>query len=175
MARSKGFFGTLGSPVRWVGFGVAVALCVALFLNLTKEPVVDTGEGELVLVVPEEETSGEATVLVASTEEAPAEQIQAASSTSDEEPSDVVRVPGDDADYELLNAWRRDDGAIEITTQRTLGDDVSMTIRLVRCAPLELGLIAEDGGARNDDPEMERVVLGSAEAWMAAQACGAMN
>lgn len=89
--------------------------------------------------------------------------------------TDVIRIPGDDAAYSLLNAWRRDDGAIEITTERTLGDDVSTTIRLVRCAPLELGLIAEGDGPRNDDPEMERALLGTAEAWMAAQACGAVR
>ena len=86
-----------------------------------------------------------------------------------------IQIPGDEASYELLNAFRRDDGKIEITTSRTLGEEITQTIRLVTCAPLAVGTIAEGDGARNDAPEMERIPLGTASATLAAMACGAFR
>ncbi|MEM9971391.1 MAG: hypothetical protein AAF762_09875 [Pseudomonadota bacterium] len=161
-------------------WGLAALFAVALYFGFSSDPTVDTGEGELVLTVPPEAEVSE-TEPVPQPEPEPAEEavveaepapIEAPAS---EEPGQDIQVPGDDATYVLLNAFRRDDGAIEITTQRTLADEISTTTRLIRCAPLEAGVIAEGDAPRNDDPEMERVVLGSAAAWLAAQACGAMR
>ena len=98
---------------------------------------------------------------------------QTASLTPDLEKA--FSIPGDPASYEFLNAFKRDDGLIEVTTKRTEAGAETMTTRLVRCAPLEVGTIAEDGGERNDAPEMERITLGNAVASLAALACGAMK
>ena len=86
-----------------------------------------------------------------------------------------IRIPGDDATYALMSLFRRDDGAIEVVSARTAGGETTQTIRLVTCAPLAVGVVAEGDGPRNDDPEMERIPLGSAAATIAALACGAMN
>ena len=92
-----------------------------------------------------------------------------------ETPSAVTSftVPGDDATYALTNAFKRDDGHIEFTTERTGADGAAQTVtRLVSCAPLASGVIAEGDGARVDQPEMTGLVLGTPEASIAATACG---
>lgn len=86
-----------------------------------------------------------------------------------------IRVSGDPAVFDLLNAWRRDDGKIEITTSRTLEGLTSTSIYLVTCAPLALGTIATGDNVRNDAPVLERLPLGSAKAWLAAMACGGLK
>ena len=86
-----------------------------------------------------------------------------------------IRIPGDDATYSLMSLFRRDDGAIEVVSARIAGGETTQTIRLVTCAPLAVGVVAEGDGPRNDDPELERIPLGSAAATIAALACGAMN
>lgn len=86
-----------------------------------------------------------------------------------------IRVPGDDATYSLISVFRRDNGMIEVVTERTLEGETTETVRLVTCAPLAVGVIAEGDGPRNETPELERIPLGSAAATIAAVACGAMN
>ena len=86
-----------------------------------------------------------------------------------------IRVPGDDATYALVSAFQRDDGTIEVVSERSLDGQTTQTIRLVTCAPLAVGVIAEGDGARNDAPELERIPLGTASAIIPALACGAMN
>jgi cytoskeletal protein RodZ len=87
-----------------------------------------------------------------------------------------IKVPGDDATYTLRNAFRHDDGSMEVTTERTTPDGVTVTVtQLVTCAPLAVGVIAEGDGARIDTPEMERIPLGTAEATIAAVACGTLK
>ncbi len=173
MAWSKDLLGTLRSSTHWAPLGLAAVFGAAFFVIAVQGPG-DSSAKDLTFFTTFEglEPPPDSVVLAAASTPV---VVQAASETSGDQ-SEVVRIPGDPAEYELLNAWRRDDGLIEITTQRTEGSEVATTIRLVRCAPLELGLIAESGASeRNDSPAMERVVLGSAAAWMAAQACGAMK
>lgn len=86
-----------------------------------------------------------------------------------------IRVPGDEAVYGLVSVFQRDDGSIEVVSSRTAEGAEVMTTRLVTCAPLAVGVIAEGDGPRTETPEMERIVLGSAAATIAALACGAMN
>lgn len=86
-----------------------------------------------------------------------------------------ITVPGDDATYSLISVFKRDDGTIEVVSDRTENGETVQTIRLVTCAPLAVGVISEAGGPRNDAPDMERISLGSAAATIAALACGAMN
>ena len=86
-----------------------------------------------------------------------------------------IRIPGDEAVYSLVSVFQRDDGAIEVVNDRTLGEETTQTIRLVTCAPLAVGVVSEGDGPRNDAPELERIPLGSAAATIAALACGAMN
>lgn len=86
-----------------------------------------------------------------------------------------IRVPGDAAVYGLVSVFQRDDGSIEVVSSRTADGAEAMTTRLVTCAPLAVGVIAEGDGPRTEAPEMERIVLGSAAATIAALACGAMN
>ena len=82
-------------------------------------------------------------------------------------------VPGDDATYSLQSAFKRDDGNIEFTTERTGSDGAAQTVtRLVSCAPLAVGIISEGDGATTDQPDMEPLVLGSTKASIAAVACG---
>ena len=133
------------------------------------------------------EGAGEAATDAAETATEAAEEVVADAAETTTEATDAptesaaqpfagtITVPGDDASYELLNAFRRDDGAIEITTTRTLDGMTSQTTRLVTCAPLAVGTIAEGDGPRNDAPEMARISLGSAEASLAAAACGALR
>ena len=231
MAKSRGFFGTIGALFRWVILGLAALFAVALYINFTAEPPAETGEGELVLDVPPEETPVEeaASEEAPAAEEAPAVEtseaetpletvadavenalesdVEAATDEARAEASDAsgndvavidttdaaegaipetestglvpgldrVTIPGDDATYEFLSAFRRDDGLIEMVTRRSAGGVNLDVTRLVRCAPLEVGLVAEGDGARIDQPDMEPIVLGNAVATLAAMACGAMK
>ena len=86
-----------------------------------------------------------------------------------------ITVPGDDGSYSLISIFQRDDGKIEVVTNRTENGVTTPTIRLVTCAPLAVGVISEGDGPRNETPELERIPLGSAAATIAALACGAMN
>lgn len=86
-----------------------------------------------------------------------------------------ISVPGDDATYALISVFQRDDGTIEVVSDRTENGETVQTIRLVTCAPLAVGVISEGGSPRNEAPELERIPLGSAAATIAALACGAMN
>ncbi|WP_413719249.1 hypothetical protein [Silicimonas sp. MF1-12-2] len=86
-----------------------------------------------------------------------------------------ITVPGDTATYALVSIFQRDDGMIEVVSDRTENGETTQTIRLVTCAPLAVGVISEGGSPRNDAPELERIPLGSAAATIAGLACGAMN
>ncbi|NND41997.1 MAG: hypothetical protein HKO04_07965 [Silicimonas sp.] len=86
-----------------------------------------------------------------------------------------IRIPGDDAVYGLVSVFQRDDGSIEVVSSKAEDGATVMTTRLVTCAPLAVGVIAEGDGPRNDTPELERIPLGSAASLIAALACGAMN
>lgn len=86
-----------------------------------------------------------------------------------------IRIPGDSAVYGLSSVFQRDDGSIEVISSRTEGDETVLTTRLVTCAPLAAGVIAEGDGPRNETPELVRIPLGDAAAMIAAMACGAMN
>lgn len=185
--RSKGLFGAIGSLWRLTIMGLAIVLLFAIYLNVTGQNGEDTAAIEPVEPpVIEEETVAEATAeAVEEVEEATTETIaepvtEAAAgddgaSTESGLFTDVMTVPGDDATYELLSAFRRDDGGIEITTTRTLEGATTQTTRLVTCAPLAVGTIAEGSGARNEAPEMIRISLGTAPAALAAAACGALR
>jgi hypothetical protein len=188
--KNKGVVGAMGNLIRWTIWGLAGVLAVAVYLNFTKTPQPPVGDEIAVLppadiavsgaseaeAEPEEAPSSEAEVV-----DEPAMDVAAESETASAESggeavsSEVIRIPGDDAAYTLLSAFRRDDGAIEITTERVLGDERATTTRLIRCAPLEVGLIAEGDGPRNGAPEMVRITLGDAAATLAATACGAMK
>ncbi|MGI9389788.1 MAG: hypothetical protein ACR2O1_07005, partial [Boseongicola sp.] len=167
MARTrKGVLGATGNLIRWTIWGLAGVFAVAVYLNLTK-PTELAGTDEVAALPP-------ADIAVSDTaaEEPAAEDVQVSdessggadesdvaeveetdtTSTEGEEivgTSGEIRIPGDDASYTLLNAFRRDDGAIEITSERVLGDDRTTTIRLIRCAPLEVGVIAKGNAERN--------------------------
>lgn len=86
-----------------------------------------------------------------------------------------IRIPGDDATYSVVSVFQRDDGRIEVTSDRTLNGETVQTTRLITCAPLAVGIISEGNGARNDNPDLERIPLGTAAATIAGMACGAMN
>lgn len=111
------------------------------------------------------------------------EGIAAEGAMTDEEadlnilPTDIetFTIPGDDATYNLLSVFQRDDGTIEVVTDRTADGATIQTTRLVTCAPFAVGLVQEGDGPRNDAPELERIPLGSAAASIAALACGIMN
>lgn len=195
MAKKRtGVMGAMSNLIRWTIWGLAAILAVAIYLNWTKSPQRPAADDIAVLPPADIAVSGaqvetaedaaqdaEATTEVA---EEVAESARAETGEG-ETPSagvdqvatsaDEIRIPGDDAIYTLLNAFRRDDGAIEITTLRVLDDAQTTAIRLIRCAPLEAGLIAEGDGPRNDAPEMVRIPLGDATAMLAATACGAMK
>lgn len=112
------------------------------------------------------------------------DEVAAVEGAVDEEQADLnilppelsnITIPGDDATYSLVSVFQRDDGTIEVVSDRTLNGETVQTIRLVTCAPLAVGVIAEGDGPRNEAPEMERIPLGTAAATIAALACGAMN
>jgi len=179
--KNKGVLGAVGNLIRWTIWGLAGVLAVAVYLNFTKTPQPPGGDEIAVVPAaetaePEEAPSSEAEVADEPAMDVTAErETEGAESGGDAVSSEVIRIPGDDATYMLLSAFRRDDGAIEITTERVLGDERATTIRLIRCAPLEVGLIAQGDGERNDAPEMVRIALGDAAATLAATACGAMK
>ena len=174
MERNEHLSGAHKPVGRWAPLALAALFAGAFYVVALTGPADDSDKDLTFFTTFEGLEADDVPVVLAAASVVEPVQVQATTEVVDE-PDDVIRVPGDPATYELLNAWRRDDGLIEITTQRTLEESVSLTIRLVRCAPLELGVIAKDGSARNDSPEMERMPLGSAAAWMAAQACGAMK
>ncbi|MGI9393099.1 MAG: hypothetical protein ACR2OY_00495 [Boseongicola sp.] len=186
----------MGNLIRWTIWGLAGVFAMALYLNWNKATELP-GAGEVAVLPPESVAVSDTAEEEAVGEDAQAsdestgggEQADAVSETVEAEEFDVtsnegeqivaasgvIRIPGDDASYTLLNAFRRDDGAIEITSERALGDDRTTTIRLVRCAPLEVGVIAQGDAERNETPEMARITLGNAAATLAATACGAMK
>jgi cytoskeletal protein RodZ len=92
-------------------------------------------------------------------------------------PTDIetFTIPGDEATYALQSVFQRDDGTIEVVTDRTADGATLQTTRLVTCAPLAVGVVQEGTGERNDAPELERIPLGTAAASIAALACGIMN
>ncbi len=95
------------------------------------------------------------------------------------EAATMIVVPGSDISYSLVNAFRRDNGSIEVTTEQTAGGE-GATLWLVTCAPLAMGTIATGAsagelGPRSEDPELTRITLGQPEAMIAATACGVMK
>jgi len=193
--RRTGVIGAMSDLIRWTIWGLAGLFAVVLYMNWTKPsqlpgsdkiavlPPADIAVQGSVDEVPAEGTAQEAEGSTEDVEEdvdgAEADPGDGETAGGDSEQvvagADEIRVPGDDATYTLLNAFRRDDGSIEITTEKALDGSTTMTTRLVTCAPLAVGVIASDDGPRNDTPELERIPLGSAEASLAALACGAFR
>ncbi len=96
-----------------------------------------------------------------------------------ETPVTMIAIPGSEDTFTLVNAFRRDTGAIEVTTEQTAGG-TGATLWLVKCAPLAVGTIATGEtagalGARTEDPEMTEILLSDARAMIAATACGVMR
>ena len=130
-----------------------------------------------------EEAAAKAEVLAVEAEEAVEDAVDAATDAANEAVSEVagavaslIEVPGADTSISLVNAFRRDNGGIEVTTE---GDD-GATLWLVNCAPLAIGTIAsgESAGAlgeRTEDPEMTEIPLSDPRALIAATACGVMR
>ncbi len=198
MAKKKGIFGALSSLFRWTIWGLAGLLAIALYLNYSKDDPATPG-GEVVAALPETSTETPAAIeepeedeaeeeppveeapeteAEAPVEDVSAEEETAPEPTASDEPAilpETISIPGDDATYAIINAFRHDDGAIEITSTRAFEGVSETTIHLIRCAPLEAGVIAKGDAERNDAPEMERIPLGNAVATLAATACGAMK
>ena len=91
----------------------------------------------------------------------------------------TIMVPGTDISFTLINAFRRDNGAIEVTTEQLTGGS-GATLLLVTCAPLAVGTIATGDsagtlGARTEDPEMTEIPLSDPRAMIAGTACGVMR
>ena len=91
----------------------------------------------------------------------------------------TITIPGTDTSFTLINAFRRDNGSIEVTTEQTAGG-AGATLWLVTCAPLAVGEIATGPSAgalsaRTEDPEMTEIPLGDPRAMIAATACGVMR
>ena len=190
MARKRtGVFGAMGNLIRWTIWGLAGLFAIAIYLNWTKDRGTAPGSDEIAVLPPKDvvvqdaaeenaagNTGSEADTPEDSGDGSTVVMTEAVSETEESQSEgDLIRIPGDEASYSLLNAFRRDDGAIEITTEKILGGERETTIRLVRCAPLEVGVIAAGDAPRNDSPEMTRIPLGSAAATLAATACGAMK
>ena len=102
----------------------------------------------------------------------------AASKTLTTDPT-TITIPGTDTTFTLINAFRRDNGAIEVTTQQTTGGS-GATLWLVTCAPLAVGTIATgpsagELSARVEDPEMTEIPLSDPRAMIAGTACGVMR
>lgn len=143
---------------------------------------------EAVADVAEAVEAGEDTVaeLVETVEEA-AEVVQedvvevVEDATNDATPTEptTISIPGTDISYTLINAFRRDNGSIEVTTQQLTGGE-GATLWLVTCAPLAVGEIATgpsagELGARIEDPEMTEIPLSDPRAMIAGTACGVMR
>lgn len=203
MAKKRtGVFGAMGNLFRWTTYGLAAILLLAIYLGwsgqeseeaatvpvATPEPSVEQATEEAIAAsdtVPSDsdeaskaeeavdaslESSGEPGAAPAATELTETEE---ALPKDDATAITSFTVPGDDATYALQNAFQRDDGNIEFTTERTSADGATQSVtRLISCAPLAAGIISQDDGPRVDQPDMERLVLGSTEASVAAKACG---
>ncbi|MBT8413032.1 MAG: hypothetical protein KJO30_01775 [Boseongicola sp.] len=96
-------------------------------------------------------------------------------------PSDptTISIPGTDTSFTLINAFRRDNGSIEVTTEQLTGG-TGATLWLVTCAPLSVGEIATgpsagELGARTEDPVMTEIPLSDPRAMIAGTACGVMR
>ena len=126
-----------------------------------------------------EETVAEAVETVEETVQAVEEGVaEAVEETIQADPT-TISIPGTDTSYTLINAFRRDNGAIEVTTEQLTGG-AGATLWLVTCAPLAVGEIATgpsagELSARVEDPEMTEIPLSDARAMIAATACGVMR
>ena len=130
-----------------------------------------------------EEAAAKAEELEAEAEEAVENAVEAVTESANEAVSEVagavaslIEVPGADRSFSLINAFRRDNGGIEVTTE----DNEGATLWLVNCAPLAVGTIAsgESAGAlgeRTENPEMTEIPLSDPRALIAATACGVMR
>lgn len=91
-----------------------------------------------------------------------------------------ISIPGSDGTYNLLNAFRRDDGTLEFTIEQKESTGSTFEIRRMTCAPLAVATVASGAstealGDRNDAAELKRIPLGSAESLVAAAICGAFR
>ena len=126
-----------------------------------------------------EETVAEAVETVEETVQAVEEGVvEVVEETIQADPT-TISIPGTDTSYTLINAFRRDNGAIEVTTEQLTGG-TGATLWLVTCAPLAVGEIATgpsagELSARIEDPEMTEIPLSDARAMIAATACGVMR
>jgi hypothetical protein len=149
--------------------------------------VAQEAEGAASALADQAETAVNQALEGGSAAEVPATQLDevaAAEAPVSEEEADLnivppelsnITIPGDPASYALISVFQSDDGTIEVVSDRTENGATVQTIRLVTCAPLAVGVIAEGDAPRNEAPELERIPLGSAAATIAALACGAMN
>lgn len=206
--KNKGVLGAMGNLVRWTIWGLAGVLAVAVYLNFAKTPQPEGGD-EIAVLPPadiavggdtEEATEGNEAVTEAEVTESAeaAEEVTETATEDATEPLETVgdvmsdagdraadalseiRIPGSDATYSLLNAFRRDDGSLEIATQRKDATGSFFELRRITCAPLAVATIAsgtstEALSARDDAAELERIPLGSAESLVAATMCGAFR
>jgi gas vesicle protein len=152
-----------------------VAEAVAEIADEVEEAVAEGGDA----VEAVEETVAEAVETVEETVQAVEEGVvEAVEETIQADPTTIL-IPGTDISYTLINAFRRDNGAIEVTTEQLTGG-TGATLWLVTCAPLAVGEIATgpsagELSARVEDPEMTEIPLSDARAMIAATACGVMR
>ena len=130
-----------------------------------------------------EEAAAKAEELAAEAEDAVEDAVDAVTDAANDAVSEVagavaslIEAPGTDTSMSLVNAFRRDSGGIEVTTE----DNDGATLWLVNCAPLAIGTIAsgESAGAlgdRTENPEMTEIPLSDPRALIAATACGVMR
>jgi len=152
-----------------------VAEAVEQIADEVEEAVAEGGDA----VEAVEETVAEAVETVEETVQAVEEGVvEVVEETIQADPT-TISIPGTDTSYTLINAFRRDNGAIEVTTEQLTGG-TGATLWLVTCAPLAVGEIATgpsagELSARIEDPEMTEIPLSDARAMIAATACGVMR
>ncbi len=122
------------------------------------------------------ETVEEATDAV---QEGVVEAVEDAATDATPTDTTTISIPGTDTSFTLINAFRRDNGLIEATTEQLTGG-TGATLWLISCAPLAVGEIATGPSAgelspRVDAPEMTEITLSDARAMIAATACGVMR
>jgi len=160
-----------------------VAEDVAVVVDETAEPVVEAVTEGAAALEAVQETVVEAVEMVEETVEGAEESVveaveEAADDAMTSDPT-TISTPGTDNTFTLINAFRRDNGAIEVTTEQVTGG-TGATLLLVTCAPLAVGTIATgpsaaELSARVEDPEMTEIPLSDSRAMIAATACGVMR
>ena len=156
-----------------------VADVVADTADEVEEAVADVAQA----VEAGEDSVAEAVETVEETTQAVDEGVVEAAedAANDTTPTDaaIISIPGTDTSFTLINAFRRDNGLIEATTEQLTGG-AGATLWLITCAPLAVGEIATGPSAgelspRVEDPEMTEIPLSDPRAMIAGTACGVMR